>query len=449
MMCTAQHGLGNTLTCSCCFGENAHRLVLSSGKLRDFTISFRAKNLQKIEINAMEIQDFSKFKMRELISLNAFGMTKVNLANKAVVLKPRARITRLHYLELSYCSLRTLTSAFTSFSLVYPNLKTLNLQGNKLEHFPSEYITEKLERLDLSSNSIKILNRDTFGLDSGQLLNIKGVSFSHNPLTSFDVTIFGDRLNILEMLNVSLPTFNFKALNDHLVINAGPQGVHLDVSFNKFDCDCLEALGLAEIEEASVIFLHCPSNTALNPCFNCKEQSKTTIFTSQSASKLKKFFETNKCESKVPTEGPAVTNSQIVVIAFVVCLNLIVFGVVMRKRRKDKKEEKEGNKKRKKKKNKNEQKKDLKNNPLVSKAKTHGIQKVKANDKGTVRKAGLQSKTEGMKKGTKKKGLNKKGVQKKGVKKKGVKKKGLKKKGANKNAKGAFEEDIADSVVTS
>ena len=444
--------------------------------MRDFAITFNTQSLRIIDVSRIpRLKSFNKFRMEALSSLQSFRINSLNLDQKPKVLRPTRKITGLSNLEISYCSLRDLTVGFTPFAEVYPSLKSLYLQGNKLEYLPFDFLPQNLEKLDLSSNRIKQLNKDTFNFPRGQKLEVKSASFSHNLLNSFDVRIFSDSIHSLSMANVSLTRFTFRALNTYLK-ETGAFDVVLDVGTNKFDCLCHEALGLAEIAEANVIQLRCPPPSANSPCFHCSDASKTSIFNSRSASKLRDFIESTKsCEAQLRfttiavddyDQGLGLTKSHILIIVIVKCLLLFVFAVVKARRSKKKyEEEKEQLKKNKKNKRLAEQQEEemWQGKPGVDVVKTQGFQKVKAEDKGIGKKTQLLGKSKrkiigakkkGFKKiGLKKKGLKKKGIKKKPLKKKGlkkkmIKKKGMKKKGLKKNATGSLEEDIADSAAS-
>ena len=146
-------------------------------------------------------------------------------------------------LDLSYKNLRELP---TNYFLAYPNLKKLNLYGNKLSSLPESLFTlTNLEILHLNKNKLTVLPPSIGNLTSlkkltlscnqltslptsiSNLTSLKSLGLSHNQFTSFPDSIF-DNLTNLELISlysnyiVSLPEslFTLPSLNElHLPKN--------------------------------------------------------------------------------------------------------------------------------------------------------------------------------------------------------------------------------------
>ncbi|KAH9493087.1 hypothetical protein Btru_022774 [Bulinus truncatus] len=192
-------------------------------------------NMTKLEMNTAGLVYFlSELKINENNRLEQLSISK----NYFPVAKgPITGLKKLRYLDLTHCSLQSITQSFFQY---FPSLKTLKLGYNDLKTLLSQKAIfrnlTQLTYLDLSNNRLANLSEDVFdGLD-----NLEKLHLESNRLTNFTMTISHMlKLKVININDSQLPTLPV-AVRDHITylrVNLKTD-LYVDMSINPIHCDC-------------------------------------------------------------------------------------------------------------------------------------------------------------------------------------------------------------------
>jgi len=212
------------------FGKSTLAWATSSGLLRNFQSIRKYRGALvgvKMELTTKMVElvkeDYPKYgeevnKFKPLV----LSDIKSNISIFSII--PKAELTNLTVLNLSYCKITNLPMHMFSELLIkildlscnyiqdlqptifnsLTNLKMLNLSGNKINHMQAELYNElkNLKLLDLSDNKIEKLTKNIFR----NLDNIEELYLDANELTELDSEIFSG-MRLLVILELSSNKF--------------------------------------------------------------------------------------------------------------------------------------------------------------------------------------------------------------------------------------------------
>ncbi|XP_005392657.1 PREDICTED: CD180 antigen [Chinchilla lanigera] len=229
---------------------NRHKLQLGVGCLE------KLENLQTLDLshNNIEASDCCNLQLKNLPHLKSLNLSynePLSLQNEAFKACPQLELLdlartslavkatqspfqNLHFLQvlnLSYCSLDTSNQHLLAG---LPNLRHLNLQGNRFKdgNIPKTspfQMVSTLEILVLSSCDLSSIDQEAFH----SLGNVSHIDLSHNSLTSSSISA----LSWFKGTYLNLATNSIRIIPAHLLPILSQQKI-IRLSHNPLDCTC-------------------------------------------------------------------------------------------------------------------------------------------------------------------------------------------------------------------
>lgn len=229
--------------------KNLRRLEISKNHLEILNddVFIGLINLEYLDLSGNLLYDISNW-IGSLTELK----TLILSTNDITVIN-HLTFQHLHLLEIIDLSSNRLNHIYSEAFLNLHNLKLLNLSHNHLKTIPSALKLLKLEILDLSFNSIRIINKDDFCfpvtkeiiLKGNKLMLIDSQAFCQFITQSLDISFnedlkYIDRnawINATSLMRLNLIGSKLSALEDNL-LGSAPNLKEIFIDDKPLNCDC-------------------------------------------------------------------------------------------------------------------------------------------------------------------------------------------------------------------